>query len=161
SGDLPAVANRRFACIIASDAASATSSVVRRPAGRPCSPRSRPMTIPAKIVHTSRSAISVQVGCSGIQLLSVAYVLYGTRVRDPGRLRVLCLSHVDAVSARYSPRIAVTVDNIGNLASATGLASLIDHTLLKPEASKDQVARVCREARQHSFASVCINPYWV
>ena len=53
------------------------------------------------------------------------------------------------------------VDNFGNLHSATGLASLIDHTLLKPDASKDDIARICREAREHRFASVCVNPYWV
>ncbi len=41
------------------------------------------------------------------------------------------------------------------------LASLIDHTLLKPEASKSDVARLCSEARAYSFASVCVNPCWV
>jgi deoxyribose-phosphate aldolase len=55
----------------------------------------------------------------------------------------------------------VIVDNFGNLHSATGLASLIDHTLLRPEASKRDVARICDEARVHGFASVCVNPYWV
>jgi deoxyribose-phosphate aldolase len=39
-----------------------------------------------------------------------------------------------------------------------GLASLIDHTLLKPDATRDQIAQLCNEARQHGFASVCINP---
>ena len=41
------------------------------------------------------------------------------------------------------------------------IASLIDHTILKPEATRADVLKVCREARQYSFASVCINPYWV
>jgi deoxyribose-phosphate aldolase len=41
------------------------------------------------------------------------------------------------------------------------IASLIDHTLLKPEATRDQIVALCREARQYGFASVCINPYWV
>jgi deoxyribose-phosphate aldolase len=41
------------------------------------------------------------------------------------------------------------------------IAGLIDHTLLKPEATRDDVLKVCREARKYSFASVCINPYWV
>jgi deoxyribose-phosphate aldolase len=43
----------------------------------------------------------------------------------------------------------------------TAIASLIDHTILKPEATRADVLKVCREARQYSFASVCINPYWV
>ena len=41
------------------------------------------------------------------------------------------------------------------------VAGLIDHTLLKPEATRDDIVRVCREARQFGFASVCVNPYWV
>jgi len=38
------------------------------------------------------------------------------------------------------------------------LAAMIDHTLLKPEASAAQVAQLCDEARQYGFASVCVNP---
>ena len=41
------------------------------------------------------------------------------------------------------------------------IAALIDHTILKPEATRADIIKVCREARQYSFASVCINPYWV
>ncbi|MCI0394465.1 MAG: deoxyribose-phosphate aldolase [Chloroflexi bacterium] len=38
------------------------------------------------------------------------------------------------------------------------VARLIDHTLLKPDASQDQIAQLCYEARTHHFASVCVNP---
>ncbi len=38
------------------------------------------------------------------------------------------------------------------------LAGYIDHTLLKPEASEEEVARLCDQAAEHSFASVCVNP---
>lgn len=41
------------------------------------------------------------------------------------------------------------------------LAAMIDHTLLRPEASREQVTKLCREALQHGFASVCVNPQWV
>lgn len=41
------------------------------------------------------------------------------------------------------------------------IASIIDHTLLKPEATSAQIRHVCAEARQYGFASVCVNPYWV
>jgi deoxyribose-phosphate aldolase len=41
------------------------------------------------------------------------------------------------------------------------LAKLIDHTLLKPEATRDEVVKLCEEARQHRFASVCVNTTWV
>ncbi len=39
-------------------------------------------------------------------------------------------------------------------------ASLIDHTLLKPDATRDDIIKICREAREFGFASVCVNPYW-
>jgi len=41
------------------------------------------------------------------------------------------------------------------------IAALIDHTILKPDATRADVIKVCREARQYNFASVCVNPYWV
>lgn len=41
------------------------------------------------------------------------------------------------------------------------LNQYIDHTLLKPEASKDQVVKLIEEAKEYHFASVCINPTWV
>lgn len=41
------------------------------------------------------------------------------------------------------------------------LAGWIDHTLLKPEATPEQVEKLCAEAREYSFASVCVNPVYV
>ncbi|MGB9593940.1 MAG: deoxyribose-phosphate aldolase [Anaerolineae bacterium] len=41
------------------------------------------------------------------------------------------------------------------------IASLIDHTLLKPEATPEQIAQLCAEAREYRFASVCVNPVYV
>ena len=41
------------------------------------------------------------------------------------------------------------------------IAALIDHTLLKPEATAADIRKVCVEARHYGFASVCVNPYWV
>lgn len=41
------------------------------------------------------------------------------------------------------------------------IARLIDHTLLRPEATRSDILKVCEEARKYNFASVCINPYWV
>ena len=43
----------------------------------------------------------------------------------------------------------------------TDMAKLIDHTLLKPEATRDEVVKLCEEARKHRFASVCVNTTWV
>jgi deoxyribose-phosphate aldolase len=41
------------------------------------------------------------------------------------------------------------------------IAPLIDHTLLKPEASADQIRKLCQEAVRYGFASVCVNPWYV
>jgi deoxyribose-phosphate aldolase len=41
------------------------------------------------------------------------------------------------------------------------MAAWIDHTLLKPQATPEQIENLCEEARQYSFASVCINPVYV
>jgi len=41
------------------------------------------------------------------------------------------------------------------------IAQLIDHTLLKPDATRGQIETLCAEAREHGFATVCVNPAWV
>ncbi|WP_088008020.1 deoxyribose-phosphate aldolase [Indiicoccus explosivorum] len=43
----------------------------------------------------------------------------------------------------------------------TNIAAAIDHTLLKPEATKEQIEKLCAEAKEYVFASVCVNPAWV
>jgi len=40
-----------------------------------------------------------------------------------------------------------------------GFAGLIDHTLLKPEASRKEITKLCEEAARFGFASVCVNPW--
>lgn len=41
------------------------------------------------------------------------------------------------------------------------LHEFIDHTLLKPEATAEQITKLCQEALEYQFKSVCLNPYWV
>ncbi|MEQ1760774.1 MAG: deoxyribose-phosphate aldolase [Vicinamibacterales bacterium] len=41
------------------------------------------------------------------------------------------------------------------------MSALIDHTLLKPDATRSEVEQLCAEAAQNHFASVCVNPTWV
>jgi deoxyribose-phosphate aldolase len=55
-------------------------------------------------------------------------------------------------------------DRVGNTLGGvvnSELGSMIDHTLLKPDATRDEVVKLCDEARQWRFASVCVNPGWV
>lgn len=47
------------------------------------------------------------------------------------------------------------------MSSITSLAALIDHTILRPDATTAQVERYCTEAVAHGFASVCVNPVQV
>jgi len=45
--------------------------------------------------------------------------------------------------------------------AATNVASMIDHTLLKADATRQQIETLCQEAKDHKFFSVCVNPTWV
>lgn len=61
---------------------------------------------------------------------------------------------IDAGAARLALSLGVKQD-------PSAVAHLIDHTLLKPEATEDQVAQLCYEAKKFNFAAVCVNPNWV
>ncbi len=50
---------------------------------------------------------------------------------------------------------------LGQTGSARDWASLIDHTLLRPDATERDIKTLCEEAAQYHFASVCVNPTWV
>jgi deoxyribose-phosphate aldolase len=41
------------------------------------------------------------------------------------------------------------------------IAAMIDHTLLKAEGTQKDIIKLCAEAKQYKFATVCVNPYWV
>jgi deoxyribose-phosphate aldolase len=65
------------------------------------------------------------------------------------------VERVQPVVNAGADRIAST---LGIMPTDGSLAHMIDHTLLKPDASQDQIAQLCHEARKYSFASVCVNP---
>lgn len=71
-------------------------------------------------------------------------------VRDAAETRVLAEAGASRVVA-----------TMGYCPASDGLASLIDHTLLKPDATREEIEQLCREAAQFCFASVCVNPNWV
>lgn len=68
----------------------------------------------------------------------------------PGAVREILQTGADRVGNR-----------LGGVVDAADIAARIDHTLLKPTATSDEVRELCREAREHQFASVCINPAFV
>ncbi len=69
-----------------------------------------------------------------------------------------CPERMQRVLDAGAARIGVV---LGDGASARDWASLVDHTLLKPEATDDDIRRLCEEAARYGFASVCVNPAWV
>ena len=60
----------------------------------------------------------------------------------------------DAGADRLTTRLGVK--NV-----AADIASKIDHTLLKPQGTEEQIRQLCAEAREFQFATVCVNPTWV
>ena len=69
-----------------------------------------------------------------------------------------CRADVERIVDAGAERIGIV---LGETATAHDWASLIDHTLLKPEASYADIKKLCDEAAQYGFASVCVNPAWV
>ena len=61
---------------------------------------------------------------------------------------------INAGAERLSSTLGVIPQNLD-------IAKMIDHTLLKPDATQQEVAQLCFEARKYGFASVCVNPAWV
>ena len=63
---------------------------------------------------------------------------------------------VQPVASGSAPMAAAS-----GVAQGSGIATLIDHTMLRPEGTRADIVKLCGEARQYGFATVCINPYWV
>ena len=79
--------------------------------------------------------------------------------------RCACHSVVDdCCPDRLRGVIDAGASRVGLLASGgapAGVASMIDHTLLKPDATRANIEELCREAAQFKFATVWVNPTWV
>ncbi|MEG0256975.1 MAG: deoxyribose-phosphate aldolase [Christensenella sp.] len=65
----------------------------------------------------------------------------------------------EEVCAKYNTQAPKSV-NEGEFPPAT-LAKYIDHTLLKQQASKEDICKICEEAKKYHFASVCVNPSYI
>ncbi len=66
-----------------------------------------------------------------------------------------CFNKVGEVVSAGASRLT---SQLGNIPDDPDIAGMIDHTLLKPDATADQIAQLCYEASKFEFASVCINP---
>ncbi len=81
-----------------------------------------------------------------------------SRLGDDDNCSSFCDADVQRIVDAGASRIGIV---LGETATAHDWASLIDHTLLKPEASEADIQRLCKEAAEFGFASVCVNPAWV
>lgn len=77
---------------------------------------------------------------------------------DEDHCPTFCKADVQRIVDAGASRIGIV---LGETATAHDWASLIDHTLLKPEASEADIRKLCEEAAKYGFASVCVNPVWV
>ena len=66
-----------------------------------------------------------------------------------------CFDEIGQVMSAGAERIS---SHLGTIPDDLSVAKYIDHTLLKPEATRDQVTQLCFEAKKYDFASVCVNP---
>ena len=66
-----------------------------------------------------------------------------------------CFNRVGEVVSAGASRLT---SQLGAIPDDPDIAGMIDHTLLKPDATADQIAQLCYEARKYKFASVCVNP---
>jgi deoxyribose-phosphate aldolase len=108
-------------------------------------------TVENLVEHITRQvllALSEQQARAGGSLADVCQCTGGQCARD-------CADKVREVVAAGAARIT---SGLGVVPPSADLAALIDHTLLKPDASEAQIAQLCHEARTHNFAAVCVNP---
>lgn len=70
----------------------------------------------------------------------------------------------DCCPSRVRPIVDAGAARLGVNAAGgapASVAALIDHTLLRPDASAKDIEQLCQEAREYRFATVCVNPTWV
>ena len=103
-----------------------------------------------RLVEQITDAIVARLNGDGIEQAAMCGCTSECFHRCPERMHRI----VDAGAARIGLVL-------GETATAGAWASLIDHTLLKPEATDEDIKKLCQEAASYHFASVCVNPTWV
>jgi deoxyribose-phosphate aldolase len=98
-----------------------------------------------------------------IQIILEELTAAGSRSSLPARCACHSLAY-ECCPDRLRDVIAAGAERFGvhAVGGATGgVAAMIDHTLLKPDATHSDIETLCREAAEYKFASVCVNPTWV
>jgi len=73
----------------------------------------------------------------------------------------LTAAEIDRLAAQIGEEILARLRKPVASGPAADLAKMIDHTILRPDATRADIIKLCAEAKQFGFATVCINPYWV
>ncbi|MGE3276183.1 MAG: deoxyribose-phosphate aldolase [Vicinamibacterales bacterium] len=92
-----------------------------------------------------------------LEELVAAGAVAPTRCGCHGLLSDCCPERVGGVLAAGATRLGLHASG----GAPGGVAGLIDHTLLKPDATAHDIQTLCAEAAEHHFATVCVNPTWV
>jgi deoxyribose-phosphate aldolase len=107
-----------------------------------------------------------QIGDELLARIQVPKPLKGEGLNIPELVCPDCVQRCAQTCARKTGEI---VSNGADRISAShrltkvdpAIASLIDHTILKPDTTEAEIEKLCREALEYGFASVCVNAYWV
>jgi deoxyribose-phosphate aldolase len=90
----------------------------------------------------------------GFFLLRMLYILvqrYLIPVQNVVEFTRICVNDMILLELTYLRKDVLHMD----------IASMIDHTALKPDTTKEEIVKLCEEAKAYKFASVCVNPAWV
>ena len=120
-------------------------------------------TLPMVSAHSDHQSLVNAI----TQVLTQNPALLGGGGESGGAACPTCTGCGHCVSKRPS-EVRTLVGPGGRISSSLGVgavpkdvAELIDHTLLKPDATYEQIDTLCDEAKQYGFASVCVNPVHV
>ncbi len=158
------------AVITAREVEAAPDGRLMVPDGALITPEARDRARERGVRLVAPSAASHNAGLSGSQRALVGKLagLLAAELSPPQieQLAYWCLNEGSCADPNGVARIVdAGADRVGLSACAPPLddaiVPLIDHTLLKPEATEEQVRQLCAEALEYGFASVCINPYYV
>jgi deoxyribose-phosphate aldolase len=101
------------------------------------------------------------------ELQRLVDIIVGELTAATARPQARCACHLvldDCCPDRLRGVLDAGATRVGVHASGgapAGVASMIDHTLLKPDATRANIEELCREAALFKFATVCVNPSWV
>jgi len=111
-------------------------------------------------------ALVAQIGAEILARSAAAPAARGEGLNLPDQVCPGCTQRCVQTCARNAKQIiAAGAQRVSASEKLTridpAIAGLIDHTILKADATRSEVVKVCREAREYGFASVCVNSYWV